>query len=436
MLGRMPCGARAGRVRAAGRPGPLIGGDAVAANKPKLPRSDEQFVRDLVEAGSLRALAPVYGANRSTLGQRLNTIRKRAPGLLQGTQWAVDADGSPDPELPTLGERVEREKKATVQRVQFKEWTDALRERARTEILVDAVQASVFQLPPYAGPGPKLLTGGGEYDVVQLLGDMQVGQHTTLEETGGICEYSTPIFLRRLATLEAKLVKRVLDLGGVYRLPKLVCFMLGDISENETIFPGQKSEIDADVIQQLFTAVDALAGFLLRMQGYFIVIEVICVYGNHGRVGKKGENKLYVNWDYIAYKFLESRLAAQPRIRFEIPVTWWHLVTLRGSRFLLTHGDQIKSWMGIPYYGIDRADANITTLLQSLGISYDYMVIGHHHNAATVDRPQGEKIVNGNWPGGSIYSLHKLNRATEPSQTMFLVGDEGIALREKILLAR
>jgi len=29
-----------------------------------------------------------------------------------------------------------------------------------------------------------------------------------------------------------------------------------------------------------------------------------------------------------------------------------------------------------------------------------------------------------------------LNRASEPSQTMFLVGNEGITLREKIMLAR
>lgn len=78
-------------------------------------------MRDLLEAGSLGALALVYGANRSTVGQRLNTIRRRAPDLLQGTQWAVDAEPSPDPELPTLDERVEREKQATIQRVQHRE---------------------------------------------------------------------------------------------------------------------------------------------------------------------------------------------------------------------------------------------------------------------------------------------------------------------------
>lgn len=406
----------------------------MAMNEPKLPSSDEQFVHDLTKAGSLKSLASTYGANRSTVGRRLSTIRKRSPHLLKGTRWATSLESKEDSKPSPLDAQVEKEKQATIQRMQIKTWTEALHERARTEILVDAVKASVFQLPPYAGPRPTPQSGGDEYEVVQLLGDMQIGQHTTREETGGICEYSTPIFLQRLAILETKLARRVTDLGHIYRLPKLWCFLLGDIVDNETIFPGQKSEIDTDVIGQLFTAVDALAGFCLRTQEYFGEVEVVCIYGNHGRVGKKGENKLYVNWDYIAYKFLEARLAAQPRIKFQIPLTWWHLVNLRGSKFLLTHGDQIKSWMGIPYYGLDRADANITTLLQPLGISYDYLVVGHHHNAASVDRPQGEKIVNGNWPGGSLFSLHKLNRATVPSQTMFLVGDEGIALREKLLL--
>lgn len=387
----------------------------------KLPESDEEFLAELRRYGSKAAMARAYGCSHGTVQQRLRGMRKR---------------GGPGPAPPTLDQHIEREKQAVIERVQRQQWTEALRERARTAIMVDAVTAAVVQLPAYTGPGPKLARIGDEFDVVQLLGDMQIGQLTTLEETGGICEYSTPIFLERLARLEAKLVKRVQELGQVYRLPRLVCPLLGDVVENETIFPGQKGEIDANIVQQLFTAVDALAGFLLRMQAYFGQIDVPCVYGNHGRVGMKGENKLYTNWDYIAYKFLEARLASQPRIRFEIPLTWWHLVDIRGSRFLLTHGDQIKSWMGIPYYGIDRADANITTLLQSQGIAYDYMIIGHHHNAASVDRPQGEKIVNGNWPGGSIFSLHKLNRATEPSQTMLLVGDDGIALREKIMLAR
>lgn len=400
----------------------------------KLPADDKEFVDALQAVGGITALARRYGCNHGTVSQRIRAVMRRNPQLLAGTRWGAHKARQEKP--LTLEEHIEHEKQATIERIQRRQWTEALRERARTDIIVDAVKAVVMELPPYTGPGPKIADGGETYDVVQLLSDMQIGQHTTRQETGGLCEYSTPVFLERLATLEAKLTKRVRDLGRVYRLPRLFCPILGDVVENETIFPGQKGEIDADVVQQLFTAVDALAGFLSRMQGLFSEVVVPCVYGNHGRVGQKGENKLYVNWDYICYKFLQARLAGQPRIRFEIPLTWWHLVEIRGWRFLLTHGDQIRSWMGIPYYGIDRADANITTLLQAQGISYDYMVIGHHHNAANVDRPQGEKIVNGNWPGGSIFSLHRLNRATEPSQTMFLVGKGGIALREKIMLAR
>ena len=113
------------------------------------------------------------------------------------------------------------------------------------------------------------------------------------------------------------------------------------------------------------------------------------------------------------------------------------LVGIFDWHFLLTHGETIKSWNAIPYYGFDRADARWTKLLQARGQKFDYFLIGHHHNQAQIDSPVGEKIVNGCWPGGSQYSLKSLNTANRPSQLLFGIHPRhGITWRYKVNLER
>jgi len=47
---------------------------------------------------------------------------------------------------------------------------------------------------------------------------------------------------------------------------------------------------------------------------------------------------------------------------------------------LLLHGEDIKGWMNIPFYGLERSDARYKEMLHDFGISYDYYHCGHHHH--------------------------------------------------------
>ena len=109
-------------------------------------------------------------------------------------------------------------------------------------------------------------------------------------------------------------------------------------------------------------------------------------------------------------------------------------LTIEGEHTYTVNGAGVhNSWNSIPYYGIDRADSRWTKMLQVNQLSYEYMLIGHHHNSATIDSPVGEKIVNGCWPGGSQYSLKQLNTSSKPSQWFFGVHERrGISWRYKI----
>jgi hypothetical protein len=80
--------------------------------------------------------------------------------------------------------------------------------------------------------------------------------------------------------------------------------MLGDIVENETIFRGQKDYIDADVVSQMFVACEELCNTVMEVAQDYEQVKINCVIGNHGRTGQKGEGRTWVNWDYVAYKFM------------------------------------------------------------------------------------------------------------------------------------
>lgn len=132
---------------------------------------------------------------------------------------------------------------------------------------------------------------------------------------------------------------------------------------------------------------------------------------------------------------MQQRLSQNPRINMEIPLTWWQTKTINGFDFLFLHGEDIKAWNGIPYYRIDRADARYTKLLQMQKAGFHYFCIGHHHNQAQIDSPVGEKIVNGNWVGGTGFSLKQIMTSSIPSQLLFLVHPQkGKSITQKIRL--
>lgn len=336
---------------------------------------------------------------------------------------------------------IEEELALSVDRIQLqqtkREYTAALRERSRTEIICDAIKQGMIQLPPAAAPQAyaPIKPGAREYELILQMSDLQIGQYTRADETGGLVEYDISIFEERLANLERQIIRRVTEMRNAYVIKRLNIAGLGDFVENETIFRGQNSQIDTPVIEQFLQGSKAIADFICRLLCFFDEIMFVGVYGNHGRIGRKKEAVMYTNWDYLLYEFLKARLAEQPRLTFIIPKSWWYIMPVRNNKFLLTHGDNVQRWMSIPYYGIERADARQTLLLQSKGYSYDYWLVGHHHSATSIDRPLGERIINGAFPSGSVFSVHELTTASQPSQNLLFVGDHRVEIQEKLRIA-
>jgi len=309
--------------------------------------------------------------------------------------------------------------------------------KAATEIIIDGVIDAINSREHYQ---PKHFEVShnmnfSEETIVLMISDIQAGTYITKESTGGLNEYNWAVLEKQFEALYYGLEEIVKRHKMVAPINNLHVHLIGDIVEGWDIFKGQTNSIDHDIAHQILDVVDLLCDFLDRCRSLFKNIHVVGVPGNHGRIGRRGENLHYVNFDYIVYKFIEKTLKNYPEFTWQISESWWQIDTIYNYNFLLFHGDDIRGWQGIPYYGIDRAAKNYRELLELLGIRYDYMEIGHFHMPSELAGVTTEKFINGCWPGGTIYSMKGLGAANTPIQKLFAVHPrQGVTYRYPIRL--
>lgn len=310
------------------------------------------------------------------------------------------------------------------------------REEGRTEVLLQKLKEALSVVKPSK---PFVLiseVAGDPETAVLLFSDAQLGLESLAKETG-FYDYNVKIFEKRLRFLFDKTIKIVNLRRTSCPIKHLIIFFLGDNLENEITFAGQPFELEVDVLEQFFIGVELYSQFLIDLTQHFETIETYWTSGNHGRVGKKGEHKWTLNWDYFFAKFIEQKLSLVKQITFHIPKQWWQVATVENWNFLLVHGEDIRRYMRFPWYDTQRFDADWTKLLQSLKkpITYNYLIFGHHHVLMQWDAPYGERICNGAFVGSNIYGLKRLRVSVRPTQLLFFVHKKvGISARYPIRL--
>ena len=326
----------------------------------------------------------------------------------------------------TADELVSTEKEKAVRQNEKRILSQLVKEQAARDIIAEKMVSAIEVLPPLKIQPISIPTTPSyrEEEVVLMLSDIQAGTKIDLAATGGLNEYNWSILEEQFQILLKSMISIITRMKRFCPIKTLNIAMLGDMVEGMGIFVGQAQHVDQDLYNQMFKLADLLCWFICELLYLFDEIKVTCIGGNHGRIGKKGENPHFVNHDVYLYKYIEAKLQNQRQIKFDIPLSWWKVIEIQGYKFLLLHGDDIKSWNGLPYYGIDRADARWTTLLSAYEIYFDYILMGHFHAQTELPRVRGEKIINGCFPGGSVYALKSLVTAGRPSQKLFGVHKE------------
>ena len=340
----------------------------------------------------------------------------------------------------TFEESVEEMKGKIHEKAEKDKKKEAVVMKAATDIIIAGFIDEIHERPVWKPPKAVVsthhnLTGVSEETIVLMISDIQAGTYISKESTGGLNEYNWNILEKQFDVLFDTLEEIVLRHKTMAPINNLHLHLIGDIVEGWDIFRGQQQNIDRNITRQVIDIADLLSNFLDRTRTLFNHIHIVGVPGNHGRIGKKDENLHYVNYDCVVYEIMQRELKNYSEFTWQVTQSWWQVDEIYGYKFFMIHGDDIKSWQGIPYDGIDRSNKNNRDLLEGLKLRYDYMELGHFHTPAELPGVNNEIFVNGCWPGGSIYSMKGLATSNAPVQKLFAVHPKhGVTYRYPIRL--
>jgi len=237
--------------------------------------------------------------------------------------------------------------------------------------------------------------------------------------------------------VEERIAKVLLEIAELVELQrsytninKAIVWFGGDIVSG-LIHDELIKSADITAVEQVAVAGYLLAQVVAELSTVFDHIEVITTVGNHGRLAKRKEYKFSVleNFDYIAYQICALALRKYRNVKFNISKAIFRFEDIAGWRFVFSHGDETRSWMSIPFYGLKRDFANKNILnaylagLQTQVQPVNYKVVGHFHISGFIPEGGGYIIMNGTLKGIDEYAFTH-GWITRPSQIIFGVHQE------------
>lgn len=337
----------------------------------------------------------------------------------------------------TVDEVIKRHREELERRAKEKLLKDLMAKQSRTQQLLETVEEALHAIPPkkFTPWAPPKAKSDTPQDAIVLLSDVHAGQVVFPEEIGGMNAYNHEIFLRRFEDFERGTYEIIRHQQSAFPVETMSVLSLGDLIEGDGIFKSQRLFVDRDLMKQVFETAQRVAEFLVRSLQVVKTVNVHAVPGNHGRIHSKGEDKTYVNWDYVVMKTVELYCKEYAdRIHFNIPESFFIITEIGGHNWLLYHGDDVKSWAGIPWYGIQRAIGEWIQIFNTMGKTFQYAAQGHFHREAKIDVAAGEVFINGNWVGTNEHSLHMRAVGLPKQLLLFSHPQYGVTSRHPIFL--
>jgi hypothetical protein len=305
-----------------------------------------------------------------------------------------------------------------------------LREKAGSmELLAKVIEESIDSLKPLPAIPYKVsgkLESTAKMAAVVKFSDWHIGEVIRPEETEGFGKFNYAIAQERLNTITKKVIAWTHNHRMAFNIPQLYVFCEQDFISGD-IHDELKATNEFPSPVQAVRAGKLLAQQIATFAPHFPEVHVIEVGGdNHSRLQKKpqAKQKATNSFGYVVYALANELLSQHKNVIIHEQDGMTHLANVVGQRFLCEHGDTIKAWMGIPYYGIERMRAREATrrMLErkKKDLGFDYVSCGHFHVPAVVS---GNILMNGSLSGTSEFD-HGCGRHARPSQVSFMVHPE------------
>jgi hypothetical protein len=201
-----------------------------------------------------------------------------------------------------------------------------------------------------------------------------------------------------------------------YNLETLYIFDVGDQITNDRIYEGQQAEITCGVGQQIIKTLNYQSDFIKRVLEIFPKVVMVKVPGNHGRTTNKPLAEEATNsFEYLLGKMMQERFKGNKRVEIIVPESYTHTITIKGHKYLLFHGNNIR---GATLNTIERAVKDLATL--SYKEFYDAIIMGHFHTSLKLRiTPNTTLLVNGCFIHDDDYAYRKLRKFSSATQYLF-----------------
>ncbi len=279
------------------------------------------------------------------------------------------------------------------------------------------LESKVQQFKPLPDARKRKPTSAVEEHLVVHISDGHHDQVIRPSEVGGLEEYDFRISCSRAEHYVESIIKWSQETLTNFTFPHLTILNYGDSTCGEIHRAVERSYFRNQFDNCL--AIGGLYGRMYRdLAPYFESVRVVCLSGNHGRRTQKkdyyGANE---NWDYLVHKTASLHCGDLKNVQFVIPDAWSANVEINGQWVNVSHGDDVRSNGGVPFYGMQRRQKNLVALSGVADLPrIRYFVMGHHHVSAALADVEGELLINGAWPGTDPFAFNALAGYREPVQ--------------------
>jgi len=215
-------------------------------------------------------------------------------------------------------------------------------------------------------------------------------------------------------------------------IDELYIAITGDIVDGQQIYPQQAYEQSFFLMDQIFSyGIPTFCKLFNNLSKHFKKIHIYTCPGNHGNVTKFSSKDL--NFDTIFAETLKLSLVKNKKIDWNISWDWKNVMTIYDRGFLMVHGNQIKSWMNLPFYGIKERGQRWSGSLEE---SWEYMLLGHVHSSIAFTWNNFRCIVSGTWLDHDGFAEEVLGLKSSVSQTLIALSPKrGIVATHEINLS-
>ena len=253
--------------------------------------------------------------------------------------------------------------------------------------------------------------------------DLQLGTLMTAEEMGGLNEHNWIIWQEKLGVWKRQVIEKIMIYKKTHTIDRVVIAALGDMVEGQDIFKGQIWKVDSNVIDQAINgAIDVAGAFTeIFMTHHDIHFDIFEVFGNHGRLGAKGDHPYACSMDKVFQRMLQCHLS---KVREMLNYTyhqneaWFYFVEIYGWHHLILHGDQgmSKLWSNRPTInGLEKGISRYNSMFQE---QVHFIHCGHFHNDVTWSFNMSQILINGSFIGTSSFSATTMLASSPPIQVM------------------